>query len=595
MLWYNVGMITQIKKSARRHAHVGIIDDHETVKRIMLSLKKEGYKVEHLEHMSRVIERVKNEQVDVLILAVDTWGAKAYELISAIKKNNRFFPIIVTSADDSLEVEAKVREHGIFFYALKPLDMKEIKLVLKNALKRKFTQTIEPLLVHEKKVAQRDFEDEILDLARASKVLKLSKQTVSKLAKKGELPASRIGYRWYFIRNQLLEWLRVTAAGNQRNYGTLILETMDEGVAIVDRRLRIVSCNSAYLQALDVPRERIIGEYCYRVSHRSIVPCDESTCPVRQAFKTKKPVKFMHVNYDNDGNEHYCDVIALPIKDRQDKILQVVEVIRDNTEIYNLNKHLNWIMDFFVHEFKKTLGPVVMNISALVDGDLSITIDASKRDEMLLSSLCCLKLLHDMIRNYIISYKGENDKLKCRREIIDVYEHLFKPIIDEFRPILYKKGMTIKTEIKGNRTIYCDLDLIKIAFSNLINNAAKYGSTRTKIECVAVITNKMFALSVFNEGIGVEQNRLSTIFERFIRFDKVGMSGTGLGLHVVKMIAELHKGTVKAESGFLINDKPLTYEEFYMNEKKYDTMKQKVKGLKKFARFILRIPSGETI
>jgi len=584
-------MTSTIKKTSRKHARIVIMDsDEEMLKRLTKSFGEEGYKVETAEQTSKMLEKIKNEKVDILILAVDSFDATGYELIPIIKKMNGLLPIIAISADDSIEMATKVREQGVFFYAIKPLDMKEMKLVLKNAFERRVTRQYEPVITQKKKVVRKDFEDEILDLTEASKILDLSKQTLRRLAKRGELPASRIGNRWYFIRNQLFEWLRITAAGNQRNYGTLILETMDEGVAVVDKRLKIISCNSAYLQALDVPRDKIIGEYCYRVSHRSMVPCEESTCPVRQAFKTRRPVKFMHVNYDSDGKEHYCDVIALPIKDKQGDVSQVLEVIRDSTEIYDLNKHLNWITNFFIHESRKTLGPIVMNISALVDNKLSKTINVEKRNEMLLSSLCSLKLLYDMIRNYVISYRAENRTIQCLKKAVDIQHAVFLPVIDELRPLFYRKNMTVETQIRGERAVYCDGDLMKIAFSNIFNNATKYGADGTKIQCLLAVNDEAFELSILNEGIGIPRNKLDDIFAQFARFDKQGMSGTGLGLHVAKMIVEIHNGTIRAESGFLIEGQPVTYDEFYGNE---NLCKTKEKNLRRFARFILTMPSGE--
>jgi excisionase family DNA binding protein/PAS domain S-box-containing protein len=581
------------RRSARTHARIIVMDtDAETTKQLIKELGHEGYKVESVEKTSRLLEKIRNEQIDILILAVEVYDNRGYELIPLIKKINQFLPIIVTSTDDSIEMATRVREHGIFFYVIKPLDMKEIKLALKNALHRQFVTPSETSVAKKEKMFQQDFEDEILVLADASKILKLSKATVSKLAKNGEIPASRVGHKWYFIRNQLLEWLRITAAGNQRNYSTLILETMDEGVAVLDRRLKIVSCNSAYLQALDVSRDQIIGEHCYRVSHRSPVPCEESTCPVRQAFKNKRPIKFMHVNYDNDGNEHYCDVIALPIKNRRGEIKKVVEIIRDNTEIYNLNKHLNWIVGFFAQECKSTLGPVVMNISALVDEYLSKTIDVDKREEMLLSSLFSLKSMHDMIRNYIVTYKGENEKLQCEKQIIDVNSNILKPIIDELKPVLYKKGLVVEAKIKGERPVYCDPDLMKIALSNLIINAAKYCDPQAKIYCILTITDKNLEIYVSCESMDLPEDKLIDLFDRFDRSDRIGISGVDLGLHVVNMIVKMHNGIVKAESGYLVHGVPMQYDNFHSNKDNYNICS---KDLKRYGRFIVMVPLGREV
>lgn len=562
--------------------------DREAVQRLLRHFGRLGYDIENIEEPSRMVERVRNDQADALIIAVEAQGIKGYDLLPIIKRINRSIPIIVTSKDDSLEVASRVREHGVFFYAIKPIDLKEIELVVKNALgKKRLRADVAPDTGRH--VTDQDYEEEILDLDEASKILRLSRATLSRLAHKGEIPGSRVGSRWRFIKNQLFEWLRVTAAGNQRNYGTLILETMDEGVAVVDKRLKIVSCNSAYLQSLDIPRDRIIGEHCYRVSHRSEVPCAAATCPARQAFRTQRPVKFMHINYDEDGGAHYCDVVALPIKDDKGRVSEVVEVIRDNTEIYHLNQHLNWVVSFVAHELKGTLGSVVMNISAIVDEKLSRTLDERKRSEMLLSSLSSLKLMNDMIRNYLISSKGRGGQLEMKMQRVDIQSDVVRPMIDELNPLLMKKNMRIEMKVLGERPVVCDRSLMRIAISNLLNNAAKYGTAGTTIVCGLSLTGRGMEFTCFNEGSGIPADKLDAVFNEFTRFDTSGVGGTGLGLHVVKMIAELHHGTVRAQSGYIIGGRPISYDAFYANED-YFELRDEEAHLKKFADFILTIP-----
>lgn len=590
LFWHAFCILYNEMAEKKDFGQILILDtDQKAVHQLNECLTKEGYEVLHVEEPSQMLEKVKNNQADAIILAVETRGIKAYDLIPVIKKMNRCIPIIVTSLDDSIEVAARVREQGVFFYAIKPLDMKEIKLVIRNALSRKFKCIRETSWIDKEELKEKDFEEEILDIEEAGEILKLSKTTLNKLASKGEIPASRIGKNWVFIRNQLFEWLRVTAAGNQRNYGTLILETMDEGVAVVDRQLKIVSCNSAYLQSLDIPRDRIIGEYCYRVSHCSMIPCAEATCPAQQAFKTARSAKLMHVNYDEQGKPHYFDVVALPIRDEHGEVPEVIEIIRDNTEIYDLNRHLNWVIGFVAHELKGTLGSIMMNISALADEKICQTIKENKKNDMLLSSLSSMKLMHDMIRNYLVSSKGNSGQLPFEIATVDIGKDILKPIIEELRPILLKKQMKVEPQIQGERPVFCDRDLMRIVFSNLINNAVKYGTAGTKISCKIIITDQELKVSVFNEGSGIPKEKLTEVFGEFTRFDTSGVGGTGLGLYVVKMIIDMHQGIVKAESGFIIDGESITYEKFYSDEKYYD-LRDKEAQLKKFALFVVKIP-----
>jgi len=84
---------------------------------------------------SEVIQKIQNTRIKVLIMNVELKGMKAYEIIPIVKKIDPELRIIVTSSDNSLDLARKIRAEGIFFYALKPLDLEEIKLAVYDALK----------------------------------------------------------------------------------------------------------------------------------------------------------------------------------------------------------------------------------------------------------------------------------------------------------------------------------------------------------------------------------------------------------------------------------------------------------------------------
>ncbi len=579
-------MRTGDRRSLRKHAHIAVMDsDRECVGLLLKELKNLGYRAEAVEQTKTLLRMVKHDLIDVLILAVDAWGGGRFELIPLIKRLNRSLPIIVTSGDDSLETAGKVREQGILFYAIKPLDMHEIEIVLKKALARASIYQ-KPITLVKQTHSGNGLEHDILNINEASKILKLSRNTLSKLARQGDIPACRVANRWYFIKNQVYEWMRIKAAGNQCNYSTMILETMDEGVAVVDRRLRIISCNSAYLKALDVPRDSVIGEPCYRVSHRSVSPCNEPICPVRKAFKTQQVVKVLHVNYDNEGRERYCDVVALPIKDADGKINSVLEIIRDNTDIYSLNRHLNSVMRFFARESKATLGTVMMNISALADENLSTAIERPKRDEMLASSLHNLKLMQDTIRNYIVSYQAENGRLQCNKSTVDVVDDIIEPVISETAPFLRKRAISIDAVAGKSRPVNCDPELLKLAFTNMIAGVAKHAMSTSTIRCSTEIYEDL-NIVVSGVGVSIPHEKFRAISEGILDVEHKEMSDAEMGLHIAKKIAEIHDGVLSIETGHIIEDKNVPFDESRLHDR--SNLSGRVSPIE-FVRFRLRIP-----
>lgn len=103
--------------------------------------------------------------------------------------------------------------------------------------------------------------------------------------------------------------------------------------------------------------------------------------------------------------------------------------------------------------------------------------------------------------------------------------------------------------------VMIDPEKMQLALSNLLSNAFKYspqGGTVALVARVDTHNDEQFAvIEVQDEGIGMSPEQLARAFERFYRADASGnIPGTGLGLSMVKEVAELHKGRVELESQF---------------------------------------------
>lgn len=102
----------------------------------------------------------------------------------------------------------------------------------------------------------------------------------------------------------------------------------------------------------------------------------------------------------------------------------------------------------------------------------------------------------------------------------------------------------VDMEILGNER------LLEQAVTNLIMNAVKYSQSQ-KIDINLEKSEEKVIIKVTDYGIGISEEHLSRIFERFYRVDKArsrATGGTGLGLAIVKNIAILHGGSVGVES-----------------------------------------------
>ncbi len=387
-------------------------------------------------------------------------------------------------------------------------------------------------------------QDRVLTVDEVARLLKTTRSAVNLMASEARLGAFKIGGKWRFSRNHVLEWIRTQAHTNQPYLGRVILEFLDDGVAIINQDLKVVNCNNAYLRRYHIRREQAIGAACYRVSQGRKTACPAATCPVRAAFKLQKPVKMVHRHPGRGGRTFYSDIMALPLKYGDEPACEVLEVSRDNTEAHRLNERLNWTLNFIAHELQGALGNAVLNVSALLDRKVARAVSPANRREMLESAMSSLKFIRDMARNYLIFSRAHAGQLLFRPRPVDFERDVLSPVLTGLKPALAQRRLRVVKRLSRRRRVFCDQDLLHIALNNLINNAAKYATPGTTIVCRAGKSKTVLEFSIQNWGPAIPKERSTDIFQEFVRLNPAGNPGTGLGLFVVKKIAQLHGGKV---------------------------------------------------
>jgi two-component system, sensor histidine kinase and response regulator len=119
------------------------------------------------------------------------------------------------------------------------------------------------------------------------------------------------------------------------------------------------------------------------------------------------------------------------------------------------------------------------------------------------------------------------------------------------QPYAIQMDVDIALDIRSDVVIWADPDDIEIVFNNLISNAVKYNKTGGKVEIV-IDSSENDAVAVFSDtGIGITRNDKENLFAEFVRIKNEktrNISGSGLGLSIVKKVIELYHGTINVES-----------------------------------------------
>ncbi|MDR0486176.1 MAG: cell wall metabolism sensor histidine kinase WalK, partial [Elusimicrobiota bacterium] len=130
---------------------------------------------------------------------------------------------------------------------------------------------------------------------------------------------------------------------------------------------------------------------------------------------------------------------------------------------------------------------------------------------------------------------------------------LLKTTAQEFSATAAKKGIVLKLNLIES-PIKADYDRLKQVFINILSNAVQYTDSGS-VNITLIKTQKQqsnYEIAVSDTGIGISEEALPHIFERFYRADKSrsrNTGGSGIGLAVAAAIVSAHNGTIKAVSG----------------------------------------------
>lgn len=129
--------------------------------------------------------------------------------------------------------------------------------------------------------------------------------------------------------------------------------------------------------------------------------------------------------------------------------------------------------------------------------------------------------------------------------------HLTEIILKRLRPIARKRD--IELLLVSAREIVAEVDEVKMSLilTNLIENAIKYNKEQGKVTVTLDADHQFFTVEVADTGIGIPEEELNRIYERFYRVDKSHsreIGGTGLGLAITKNAVLLHRGSIKVDS-----------------------------------------------
>ncbi len=327
----------------------------------------------------------------------------------------------------------------------------------------------------------------------------------------------------------------------ERNQSSAILRSMIEGVAVIDSKERVVFCNRAFAEILNLDASRCEGRPLVELvrqadlldlARRALTSADSLQGSL--IIGTVMPRSFA--------------VTATPVKALEPAANGAVIVLHDITELRRLERVRQDFVANVSHEFKTPLTAIQGFAETLLGGAL----EDEKNNRRFLG----------IIRDHAARLgRLTDDLLKLARIEAGKLEVQYQPVsVAEL-----VEGCAATTLFKASQrnialnlsyppelpAVRGDAGLLREVLQNLLDNAVQYTSPGGRVDLSAATRDHEAVITVADTGIGIPLADQERIFERFYRVDAARsreVGGTGLGLSIAKHIVEAHGGRLWVES-----------------------------------------------
>jgi signal transduction histidine kinase len=197
------------------------------------------------------------------------------------------------------------------------------------------------------------------------------------------------------------------------------------------------------------------------------------------------------------------------------------------------------------HELRTPLTSIRGYIETLLEGEFDQPttrrfLETARREALRLG-----RLVDGMLEFSLLDLAADD-----RRDACNVVEQI-RATIEMLSPMAAARRVTIRTCLPDAAHARVDGDACVHALANLIENAIKYGCEHGTVDVSCVSEDRFVAIAVEDDGCGIAPDARESIFVMGVRGDTLGRSGSGIGLAVVKAIAERAGGDVRVEPSTL--------------------------------------------
>lgn len=321
------------------------------------------------------------------------------------------------------------------------------------------------------------------------------------------------------------------------------------------------------------PTPYIVGEICKTTDKKNVIKINSISETLKNILATdeteilgEEEFHILDENKNIDIFEHIISEkkVSVNIKNSNCNFELISTNLYDNNYViwfvdkneqieHEINNKIRG--DFFAnlsHELRTPLNIIFSSLQVL---DLKLNNIEKKEDQSITkyinmatqNTYRLLKLVNNLIDSNKIT-SGYFEYNPQNYDIVYFVESICQSIVD------FAKQKNIEvifdTDIE-EKIISFDLDKMERIILNILSNSIKFTKEQGKIEIYIRESNKMLEIEISDDGIGIPQNKLNSIFERFKQVENNTIrsgEGSGIGLYLVKSLVDMHGGDISVES-----------------------------------------------
>jgi two-component system phosphate regulon sensor histidine kinase PhoR len=471
-----------------------VIDDEQVMREgCSRILSKDGWTAITVENGRQGLDEIRDrsERIDVVLLDLMMPGINGMTVLDEVRLMAPSLPIIVITGYATVESAVEAMKKGAYDFIPKPFTPDQLRLVVRRALERR--------------TLQREAE---------------------------------------FLRSEREKSLRDIAT--EKSKMRTIITCMGDGVLVCDRDGTLVLTNPAATRMLQIPEGSLIGR---PLREYNLLP--ELSNVIEESLRSEE-LGYSSLSQElslGESGEIFLRAHTAPVRNDRGETIGAVTVLQDISHLKELDKMKSEFIAMVAHELRAPISAVEQQLTVILNkmaGEVT-----EKQETMLSRAKERTEGVLTLIKDLLDLSKIEAGKMVQYKEPLSLKE-VVERVVDLMRVEAEAKKIDLQFSTPSALPrIIADRNSMEGVFTNLISNGIKYTPEGGKVRVTLGEEGGCVKATVSDTGIGIAEEDLSRIFDRFYRVKTAEtrkIVGTGLGLSIVKSIVDAHLGSISVKS-----------------------------------------------